>query len=205
MSKEQKLSWFDVDYETKEAIDNTINSDLSEELKIKSFVDILFNININDIPFTKIPDYISQLDFLSTPIPSEDIKKSYTINGHKYKLFRDINKLTAGQYLDYMNYLKAPHIEYNKLVSTLLIPDGHKYLDGYDIDEVHNDLMHINVVDLNSISNFLVRQSQKFIKNSVNYSILTIWKTKGLTLKQKARLTNLAEKAMKLTELSTTL
>lgn len=200
MSRDKQITWFDVDYETKEAIDNTINSELSEELKIKSFVDILFGVNINDVPYTKIPEYISQLQFLSNKIPVEDVKKTYIINGHKYKMTHNVNKLTAGQYLDYMNYLKAPHIEYNKLLSTLLIPEGHKYLDGYEIEEVHEDLMHINVVDLNSISNFLMRQSLKCIKNSVNYSILTIWKTKGLTLKQKARLTRLAEKATKLME-----
>lgn len=199
-SKEKQISWYDIDYETKCAIDNTINAELSEELKIKAFVDILWHININDIPFTKIPYYIDQLKFLSDKIPVEDIKKTYVINGHNYKMTTNINKLNAGQYLDYQNYLKASPIEYNKLLSTLLIPDGHKYLTGYEIEDVHEDLMHINVVDLNSISNFLMRQSLKYIKHSVNSSILTIWQTKGLTLKQKARLTRMADKATHLME-----
>lgn len=199
-NKNVDLSWYDIDYETKCAIDNVINADLGEELKIKAFIDILFGININEIPYTRIPYYIDQLKFLSDKIPVEDIKKTYTINGRVYKMTTNINKLTAGQYLDYMNYLKMTPIEYNKLLSTLLIPEGHKYLDGYEIEVVHDDLMKINVVDLNSISNFLMRQSLKYIKHSVNSSILTIWRTKSLTLKQKARLTRMAGKATKLME-----
>lgn len=204
MSKDKQISWNNIDYETKVGIDNLLESDLSEELKIKGLVTLIFDIDLNDIPINKLDYYISQLNFLSEKIPTREIQKFYTINGHNYKLFRDINKLTSGQYLDYQNYLKQPQIEYNKLLSVLLIPDGKKYLDGYDIEEVHEDLLHINVIDLNSISNFLLRQSLKFIKHSVNYSILKIWRTKGLTLKQKARLTNLAEKATNLMELSIT-
>lgn len=202
MSKIQ-IDWSNLTLEDKIAIDNVTNSDLDETNRIKSYIYILFNKEIDDIPLKELDNYLRALNFLNEPLPLGDLKKKYVINGTTYVRTKDINTLTSGQYLDYINYISAKNVEYNKLISTILIPEGHKYCDGYDTDKVFEDMLQINVVDLNTIANFLERQSLKCIKNSVNCSILNIWKTKGLTLKQKIQMTRTIDRGLKLMERST--
>ena len=81
---------------------------------------------------------------------------------------------------DYSNYLKEKKgVEnFSKLISVFLIPKGHKYNDGYDIDElielIESDM---KMIDINAISFFLQRQYITSIGIITAYSIRTMKKT----------------------------
>ena len=53
-------------------------------------------------------------------------------------------------------------MKYEDILSVFIIPKGHKYGDGYDINEVKQDILQLNMVDINAISQFFFRQFELF-------------------------------------------
>ena len=58
-----------------------------------------------------------------------------------------------------------------KVFSVFIIPKGHKYNDGYDMEQVFNDILDIPVPVLFSASFFFIRQFELFIRIFRRYSI----------------------------------
>lgn len=95
--------------------------------------------------------------FLNEPIRKKNIKKDYWIHGRQYRTSADLSRLTMSQYID------ASNSKTNRdLLSVLLIPYGHAYNDGYDMEEVKADIDHLDMVTVQSIAFFLSRQLATF-------------------------------------------
>ena len=109
------------------------------------------------------------------------IESVYVIGETKYVLCKDLSKVTVAQYIDYTNYSQNNN-EYDKLsniMSVLLIPEGHKYNDGYDIEKVKQEIENnMSIVDCFSIGFFLQRQSLNYIRNFLQSSTKTMKMTK---------------------------
>lgn len=95
--------------------------------------------------------------FLNEPIRKKNIKKDYWIHGRQYRTSADLSRLTMSQYID------ASNSKTNRdLLSVLLIPYGHAYNDGYDMEEVKADIDNLDMVTVQSIAFFLSRQLATF-------------------------------------------
>lgn len=66
--------------------------------------------------------------------------KKVIINGKEYTVLDDVRKMTAGQYIDYQNYLGRGETDKNLpyLLSCFIIPKGEKYGDSDVIEEMDN-------------------------------------------------------------------
>lgn len=122
------------------------------------------------------------VSFMAEPINKQaKIENVYVIGETKYILSKDLSKLTVAQYIDYTNYSQNDN-EYDKLsniMSVLLIPQGHKYNDGYDIEKVKAEIENnMSIVDCFSIVFFLQRQSLTCIRNFLQSSVKTMRMTK---------------------------
>lgn len=139
----------------------------SEELKESKLtdMDIMFEIvrclygdeaeNLTLPEYTKL---LASLSFLGESIPKISVKKFYELGGKKYKCNMDLSKVIGNQYIDYMNYVRQEKGNENlsKLVSVFLIPEGCKYNEGYDINEVINLIEdEMKIIDVNAIAFFL--------------------------------------------------
>lgn len=85
-----------------------------------------------------IPAAIKSLEFLSSEIPKQLIHK-FNIDGVTYKLTLP-KDMTWGQRLNYVEGLTRAGDDYASLLSIVLIPEGKKYAEGYDIIELKNKL-----------------------------------------------------------------
>lgn len=130
---------------------------------------ILFKIeDPESLPYTEFIKYSQELSFMSKDIERVPLKDTYQINGRNYKLENNVMQLTTSQVIDYRNYSKEDnHIA--KILSVFLIPEGHKYNDGYDIEQVINDLFDLDIQTVVSILDFFTICWKEFIKVSVAY------------------------------------
>ena len=130
---------------------------------------ILFKIeDPESLPYTEFIKYSQELSFMSKDIERVPLKDTYQINGRNYKLENNVMQLTTSQVIDYRNYSKEDnHIA--KILSVFLIPEGHKYNDGYDIEQVINDLFDLDIQTVVSILDFFQKCWSVFTEVSLTY------------------------------------
>jgi len=98
------------------------------------------------------------------------VAKSYGLGGMELIPVKDFTKITTAQYVDYQNLSKEGDKFLVETLSTLLIPKGKKYNDGYDIADVHKAIReNLSVADVLSLSAFFLKLWVKSIKDSRIY------------------------------------
>lgn len=88
-----------------------------------------------DLP---LPEFRAKMDaagfLLVYPHPAQ-VRDTYELRGVRYHPTPGERKMTAGQYIDFQTYAKEDD-RWAELLSCLLVPEGHTYNDGYDIEAV---------------------------------------------------------------------
>jgi hypothetical protein len=137
---------------------------------------ILSDIEIDellDMPLDDFTKLMGQTKFIYGNVERMDYKKlgkKITINGKEYRLVKNARDLSAGQYIDYKAYIQRENfwkmLPY--ILTIFLIPEGHKYNNGYDVVELANEFdEHLNLPTALTISDFFLHQSTLSIKSSV--------------------------------------
>lgn len=141
------------------------------------FISILSGIEVDDIlalPLGELGKINKEIEFIGTaPEPAKDVKKSYKIAGKKYNVFKNLGEIQTSQYLDFQNYSRDMDKNIGEILAVFLIPDGHKYNDGYDLDETikaikGNDGIHVR--DALALMSFFGSLFLKSILSSLQYS-----------------------------------
>lgn len=102
-------SWNDITVEfffMLKAIEEDLNlSAIQKQVKTLSYLSGQPEVEI--LKLKDISEYFEkELAFLRTEVGKGDLKEFYYINDKKYKLIRQINDLTAGQFIDLQTYVK---------------------------------------------------------------------------------------------------
>lgn len=132
--------------------------------------DDLMNLPINE--YTKLSKKIQFLYKQPNPVPS--CPERITINYHRYEVAKEIRKWTTAQYIDYQAYAQDTSLNnIPQLLTVALIPVGHKYNDGYDLDEVKDDVLHLDVMTVVNMSAFFLRLLENWLRAILISSSLT--------------------------------
>ena len=75
--------------------------------------------------------------------------------------------MTAAQFIDYQNYIGTEHFE--DYLSVFFIPEGHKYNDGYDIEQVKKDLLELDFPTVKSVAFFFTIFLAKLQNSFLSY------------------------------------
>lgn len=126
---------------------------------------IIYNVDLRTIPISTIAKY--NVEFLRKPTPRTSIKDHYLLNGTKYKASFDLTNLTTAQFFDFRNY--AQKNDSVGVLSCCVIPEGHEYNDGYDIENVKKDLLDLPITDAQTISFFFINQTIVLLKATESY------------------------------------
>lgn len=136
----ENLSWNDITILDFIHIEEILKSDELEELekKIELLKILTHNNDIDNLPIYEFNKYVPLLNLLGVKIPHNKMKKQYEFLGKKWNTCDKIEKITTGQYIDYMNLCEKPVtvLEMSKVIGFLLVPEGGKYNTGYDMDEL---------------------------------------------------------------------
>lgn len=133
-----------------------------------------------DMPLPELEAEIKKIDSLKPDLLKERMKDGgeYTVEGRKYILTPSANQMTAGQFIDYQNTLADDPQNISMLCAILLVPEGKKYGEGYDVLELRETLHeHFHYIDSMGISFFFRMVLTSLSVATLSYSIRQLKKT----------------------------
>ena len=162
------MTWNDISYRKLLDIREAANIE-DENERVYAIMEAVFGEDVLNLPLKQFSEKCKELQFLQKEIPNNLHVKNIKVNGREYYFDGLLGKITTAQYIDFQNYQKN-NDEY-KTFSVFIIPKGHKYNDGYDMEQVFNDILDIPVPVLFSANFFFSRQFELFIRIFQRYSI----------------------------------
>lgn len=168
------MNWNDITYRQLLDIKEAANIE-DENERVFGIMEAIFGEDVLDLPLKDFNEKCKELEFLQKDIPNDLHVKTIKVNGREYYFDGLLGKITTAQYIDFQNYQKNE--DEQKTFSVFIIPKGHKYNDGYDMDQVFNDILDVPVPILFSASFFFIRQFELFIRIFRRYSIKQMKKT----------------------------
>ena len=168
MNTKHMLKWSNIKYRTLLDIREAANIE-DENERVYSIMEAVFGEDVLDLPLKDFNEKCKELQFLQKEIPNDLHVKDIKVNGREYYFDGLLGKITTAQYIDFQNYQKNNDAQ--KSFSVFIIPKGHKYNDGYDMEQVFNDILDMPVPVLFSASFFFSRQFELFIRIFRRYSI----------------------------------
>lgn len=160
---------------------------LEQQVKTIAILTGLTEDEVLDLPIMEYKSLASKTKFLEKEYEGKlQIAKSYGLNGMELIPVKDFNKITTAQYVDYQTFSKEGDMYLVQTLSTLLVPKGKKYNDGYDMDAVQEAIReNLSVADVLSLYAFFLTKWVKSIKDSQTYLDKEIKKIPNKEMREK--------------------
>lgn len=165
-----KNSWESLTYGDYMQLVQIGEANIPENYKTTHLLSILTGEKVEDLESLQITTFMKllpHLQFLNEKPKDIEHKNEYEVNGRKYIVQADVDKICTAQFLDYSSYIKEKYDTSGpntvKLASCFLVPEGHKYGDGYDINQVWNDINDMSFLDVKALAFFLQLQYAAYI------------------------------------------
>ena len=160
---------------------------LTQQVKTISILAGMTEDDILSLPIAEYKELAGKTKFLEKEYGGNmAVAKSYKVGGFELIPVKDITKITTAQYVDYQTFSKEGEKFLVESLSTLLVPKGKKYNDGYEIRDVHKAIReNLSVADVLALSAFFLQKWVKSIKDSRTYSIKEIRKIPDKELRER--------------------
>ena len=175
MKKTEKMTWYDVTLRQFTLLQDMFKIEDENEMVI-GIAEVLFGDDVTELTIPEFTAKLKELNFLNESIPDINPPKKVNVNGREYFMDCLLGNISTAQYVDYINHSKTNDIA--KMLSVFLIPEGHKYNDGYDMEQVFNDINDLPIPIVNSAAFFFARQFKLFMRIFQRCSIRQLKKTK---------------------------
>lgn len=169
------MEWKDLDLKTyRKVYEITSNAFTSEEDKRLQVAALLGGITYDQLleqPLTATTEMIEKTLFLYEKPKPIKIKREYILNGRPYVPFKDFSEMTTAAYIDYQSIIVENFEEHLlDLMSIILVPKGHIYLDGYDREQQLEDLGTLSVAEALGIADFFITKYRRSLRKTLLYS-----------------------------------
>ena len=160
---------------------------LEQQVKTIAILTGLTDDEVLDLPIMEYKSLAAKTMFLEKEYEGKlQIAKSYGLNGMELIPVKDFSKITTAQYVDYQTFSKEGDMYLVQTLSTLLVPKGKKYNDGYDMDAVQQAIRdNLSVADVLSLYAFFLTKWVKLIKDSQTYLDKEIKKIPNKEMREK--------------------
>jgi len=160
--------------------------DIDLQVSILSVLSDLDENEVLNLPIGEYSKLVRESNFLSVK-PQFKAKAPDTIqlNGVKYNVCKRGDKMTAGQYIDYQTYMKMddPDSKLAEVLSIFLIPEGKKYNENYDIEDVQEAIREYLPINMAmGICFFLRKRSLQLLSSTL---ISLRWMMKLMRMKER--------------------
>ena len=152
-----KNSWEEITWREFEQIEQVLHADIPKYYKTVHLISVLSNTPVEEIeklPITEFQKLTPYVEFLTTEPEPHGHKFEYEVNGRQYDFRGEFYNITTAQYIDYRSYMDEELKDITKLMSVFLIPKGHEYNDGYDMEQVKNDIGDMCWLDIRACTFF---------------------------------------------------
>lgn len=152
--------------------------ELEQQVKTISILTGLSEDEVLALPITQYKEFAGKTKFLEREYDGKlQVAKSYCLNGIELIPVKDITKINTAQYVDFQTFSKQGDMFTVETLSTMLIPKGKKYNDGYEITDVHKAIKeNLSVADVLSLYAFFLSKWVTSIKDSLIFSAKEIQK-----------------------------
>ena len=151
-------------------------------------IETIFGIEQPDknIAYTEYLKYLNELSFLSQPIPKSKLLTEFKLNGRDYTVDINVMGFSTAQFIDIRQYMRQ-QAGWVDMLSTVVIPKGHKYNDGYDIEQAKADIGSLDVPTANAILLFFSTFVKRYQRLSLNYLQFLMMKEKWRLKRRKRK------------------
>ena len=132
-------TWKDITIEKNDMIMGLKEKNLGEIDLIASTIAVLDGVTVKEVeelPYAVLLLKARGLRFLQHSPIASIVKRKYEIDGKTYIPTLNPAELTTAQYIDFQVRATEAPKDLAGLLSVILIPEGHKYNEGYSSDEV---------------------------------------------------------------------
>lgn len=155
----------------------------NDEDWVWNFLAIVENTTYNDIvtrPIAQTTQLSKEtLKWATKPPKRHLVKNRYGIGGQVYELQANPNSISTAQYIDWYNSPKDMPENLDTAVSIFLVPEGHKYNDGYDLECVKRNINeNMGVEDALTVCDFFSILYRVLIRRTVRMARKTLKKAK---------------------------
>lgn len=173
-------SWDKVDLKTHKKLyeisTNVYDTEEDKRFKTAAYLNGITYEEFLELPISKAAEMMETAMFLFEKPKPKKIKREYNLNGRVYCPFKDMSEMTTAQYIDYQSVIVEKFEEHLiELMSIILVPKGHIYNDGYDNEQVLNDLETLSVTEALGIADFFISQYRRLLKRTLLYSKAEMW------------------------------
>lgn len=173
-NKEKKMNWYNVTLRQFLMLQELFKVE-DENERVIAIAELLLGDNVTSLPLPEFMDKVKKLSFLKEALPENNPPKKVEVNGRKYYMDCLLGNVSTAQYVDYTNFSNTNDI--CKMMAVFLIPEGHKYNDGYDMEQVFQDVNDLPIPIVNSAAFFFAKQFKTFMRIFQRYSTKQLKKT----------------------------
>lgn len=145
--------------------------ELHKQVQILSLLTGEAEEDIYNLPLEEYKVLAAKSNYLRNPYEGEILMaKSYKVGAFNLIPVEDFRKITTAQYIDFQTFSKEGEKRVVELLSTMLIPKGSKYNQGYDVIEVQKAIREeLSVADALTLFAFFFVAYRQLIKDSLIY------------------------------------
>lgn len=200
------MTWNDITLRQWKVLENIHREDYEDEILytaevIQKMFDIKDAMGLTPQEFQK---YVQDLSFLTKEIPDKKLANVYTINNTKYNFKGNIYELSMAGLMDWRKYSTKIPVNYAECLSVFMIPDGHTYNDGYDIDKVIEDMDSLPITDVIKLYTFFVASLHLSMDILISY-FQRLMKTSKMDKQQKMEVTEKLNQAKEILDMTSSL
>lgn len=159
---------------------------LTQQVKTISILTDIPEDEVLSLPLEQYRELAGKTRFLEKEYDGKlMVAKSYKVGGFELIPVKDFSKIITSQYVDYQNFAKEGEKYFVESLSTMLIPKGKRYCEGYDVADVHKAIReNLSVADVLSLSAFFLKSWVKSIKHFQTFSAKEIQKIPDKALRE---------------------
>ena len=126
-----------------DVINRSDAEDLDKQVSIIARLAGLDERDVLDLPLADYSALAAKTDFLRHECPPATAPSRLISGDFVLVPTKDFTQITTAQYVDFQTFSKKGIDALPDLLSVLLIPEGHKYNDGYDIAKVKETVLEL--------------------------------------------------------------
>lgn len=163
-----EVKWKDITIAKHKAILDLFNREDDEMLLLYGLAEIIYGNDINNMRISEANDLVNTLSFINQRPKPATAKSHYVLNGHKYKTTLNMQNINTSQFIDFQQMADKSGEMPAEFLSIILVPDGHKYNDGYCLEDVVKDIEnYMSIEDAYGLSAFFFNLLQISIQRSI--------------------------------------
>lgn len=145
--------------------------DIDKQVKVVAFLSGKTEDEVLHLPISEYTALARKADFLAGETINTPVKKEYNVAGWTLIPTTDYRKMETGQYIDFQAFLPDLDTYLVEFLSTMLVPKGKRYCEGYDVADVQKAIRdHMTMGDAIPLTAFFFKSLETSIADMLNYS-----------------------------------